>query len=98
MQNTGTAEMSAPAEYLTIVLKGLARHPEKVRIVEEVDNMGRLLKVYVAEDDMGIMIGKAGVNANAIKLLMKMHGFVHGGERISMKIMEPEEGRREYRD
>lgn len=97
MANAGITETSEAVEYLKMVVSGLVRDPKKIKIVESVDDMGRLLHLYVDQGDMGIVIGKIGANINALRLLMKIYGFVNGNERISLKIMDLENGRREYR-
>lgn len=76
-------------EYLEYLIKGLVQYPDQVRIEKTIDNMGILLSLSVSKNDMGVVIGKRGVTASAIKLLSKLNGFKNE-QRISVKIQEPQ--------
>ncbi len=60
---------------LSRVLADMARavvdHPEKVEVTEEETEDGVLLTLAVDEDDMGMVIGKHGKIARALRTLMK---------------------------
>lgn len=77
------------SEYLSGILQPLLSHPEDLKITETRDDMGVLLSVDVNKVDMGVIIGKQGETAKAIRLLAR----VMGGKltaRVSVKINEPE--------
>lgn len=60
---------------LTLVLANMARsivdHPESVTVTESETEDGVLLTLTVAENDMGMIIGKHGKIARAIRTVMK---------------------------
>jgi len=60
---------------LTQVLADIARtivdHPDAVKVKEEVNENNVLLTLNVAEEDMGMVIGKHGKIAKAIRTVMK---------------------------
>ena len=68
---TATADPSHASEVLEHIAKSLVETPEGVR-VEVVDGSGRpQLNLYVAEGDMGRIIGKRGRMASAIRTVTR---------------------------
>lgn len=84
--------MEKDQQFAGDIIKGIVRHPEEVVVDRKVDDMGVLLTVHVNREDMGIVIGKAGMNANAIRVILKAFGTTVG-ERINLKFEEPEGGK-----
>ena len=60
-------------ELLTIIAKGLVEEPDAVKVtVDEPDEEGVVVyHLYVAENDMGRVIGKQGRIAKAIRVVMR---------------------------
>lgn len=58
-------------ELVTVLAKALVEKPEEVQVeaVEEEDRT--VLKLHVAQDDMGRVIGKQGRIAKAIRTIVK---------------------------
>lgn len=88
MNETEQQRNDRDVEYLTHILSGLITRDDELSISKTVDNMGVLLTVYVAKEDMGKIIGKQGTTAKAVRLLMKSYGFKNKAD-ISVKINEP---------
>lgn len=84
-----TSEQDAPKELLESILKAFVSQPEEVKVTRTVDEMGILLRVWVNKEDMGLVIGKEGVTASAIKLIIKMVAY-KTKSHIAVKIEEPE--------
>jgi hypothetical protein len=76
------------AAYLTSVIVPLLRHPGDLNIVESKDDMGILLSVDVNKEDMGILVGKGGETAKAVRQLVRIVGL-KASARVSVKINEP---------
>lgn len=76
------------SDYLLSLIKPLVSHPDTVKVNESQDQMGILLSVDVHKDDMGVLIGKAGETAKAIRLLVRIVGL-KANARVSIKINEP---------
>ena len=58
-------------ELVTVLAKALVEQPEAVQ-VEAVEDDGRtILKLHVAQEDMGRVIGKQGRIAKAIRTIVK---------------------------
>ena len=58
-------------EILKTIIGSLVDNKEQVQITRTDDEKGVLLKVKVADEDMGKVIGKQGKNAKAIRTVMK---------------------------
>ena len=76
-------------EFLEFLIKALVDNPEGVKIERTVDEMGVLLRLGVAQSDMGKIIGRDGNTAKAIRTLLRVVGMKHNA-RINLKIDEPE--------
>lgn len=76
------------SDYAVALFTPLLKHPEALRVVESQDAMGILLSVDLHKEDMGVVIGKAGETAKAIRLLVRIVGL-RSNARVSVKINEP---------
>ena len=56
------------------IVSSLVDSPEKVKIELVEDNHSTTVRITVASEDMGKIIGKRGVIANAIRTVMKACG------------------------
>ena len=76
------------SEYLRTILTPMVKHRDSITIDESQDAKGILLKVTVHKEDMGIVIGKSGETAQAIRHIVRIVGIA-GDARVSIKINEP---------
>ena len=76
-------------EVLKNILTNLVTVPESVEITREVDELGVQLSVRVNAADMGLVIGRNGGMAKAIKTVMTAIGMAHK-MRIRVQILEPD--------
>jgi predicted RNA-binding protein YlqC (UPF0109 family) len=53
------------------LVKSIVDNPEKVVVIEHVEGDDVLLTLNVAEEDMGMVIGRRGKIAKAIRTVMK---------------------------
>lgn len=58
-------------EVLELIVKSLVSNPDSVQISENVTNNSIELKVKVAKDDIGKVIGKQGRLAKSIRTVIK---------------------------
>ena len=56
---------------LSNIAKSIVDHPEKVVVTESENGNEILMTLSVAEEDMGMIIGKRGKIAKAIRTVMK---------------------------
>ena len=80
-------------EFLEYVVKGLVDNPDAVKVDRKVDEMGVLLTLDVAQEDMGKIIGRQGNTAKAIRTLLRVVGMKNNA-RVNLKVNEPEGGLR----
>ena len=62
-------------ELVEVIAKALVDQPDKVSVTEEETEKGLVLKLKVADEDMGKVIGKGGRIAKAIRTLVKASAF-----------------------
>lgn len=82
-------EQHQDQQFLEFVVKALVDHPEEVKVVRQVDEMGVLMTLDVHPEDMGKTIGRSGNTAKAIRTLLRVVGMKHNA-RVNLKINEPE--------
>ncbi len=83
------SEENKDVEFLEYVVKELVDNPEAVKVERKVDEMGVLITLDVAPEDMGKIIGKSGNTAKAIRTLLRVVGMKNNS-RVNLKINEPE--------
>lgn len=76
-------------KYLADIIRPLLINPTASTITQSIDDMGVLLTLQVAPEDMGPIIGKGGETAKAIRHLLRIAG-VKQNARVSVKINEPD--------
>ncbi|MBU4480354.1 KH domain-containing protein [Patescibacteria group bacterium] len=75
--------------FLEYVVKALVDEPNAVKVNRKVDEMGVLMTLDVATQDMGKIIGRSGNTAKAIRTLLRVVGMKNNA-RVNLKINEPE--------
>ncbi len=72
MDNTSSAYRDIDlAKVLTDMARAIVDDPDSVNVTEEENETGIVLTLKVAEDDMGMIIGKHGKIARAIRTVAK---------------------------
>lgn len=84
-------------EFLEYVIKAIVSNPSAVKIKRTVDEMGVLLTLNVADEDISKVIGREGQTAKAIRLLLRIVGFADK-VRANLKIDAPQIPRRTLRE
>ena len=91
------AEQYVDQDFVDFVVKAIVDNPDSVSTTRTVDEMGVLITLNVHKDDMGVVIGKSGATARAIRTLLRVVGAKNNA-RVNLKINEPEGGRGPRRD
>lgn len=75
-------------DFVEFIVKKLVTMPDEVEVTRTVDEMGVLIILKVAKDDMGRVIGKNGQTAKALRVLLRVIGSKNHA-RVNLKIVEP---------
>ena len=79
-------------DFVEFIVKQIVNNPDAVSVNRTVDELGVLLSVKVAPEDMGLLIGRSGSTAKAVRTLARIVGM-RNNARVNLKIEEPEGGR-----
>lgn len=75
-------------EFVEYVARQLVEKPDAVKTSRTVDEMGVLIELTVDKEDMGVIIGKEGKTAKALRTLLRVLGAKNDA-RVNLKIVEP---------
>ena len=73
-------------ELVEYIAKAIVSLPDEVVVTEETDEQGVMLKLQVADDDKGRVIGKQGRIAEAMRTLVRVKAAKQG-TRASLEII-----------
>ena len=73
-------------QFVEYIVKTLVNNPEKVAVERTIDEKGVLLTLTVDPSDVGRVIGKRGVTAQAIRVLLRALGTKQDA-RFNLKIV-----------
>jgi uncharacterized protein len=79
------------------VVKQLVDNPDDVKVERKIDEMGVLITLDVNPNDMGMVIGREGMTAKALRTLLRVIG-ARNNARVNLKINEPEGSERRPRE
>ena len=80
-------------QFVEYIVKTLVNNPEKVAVERKIDEKGVLLSLTVDPEDVGRVIGKRGVTAQAIRVLLRALGTKQDA-RYNLKIVNTDEEER----
>jgi uncharacterized protein len=89
--------MERDQEFIEYIVKMLVDKPEAVKVDRKVDEMGVLITLDVDPADMGMVIGREGMTAKALRTLLRVIG-ARNNARVNLKINEPEGSERPRRE
>ncbi len=73
-------------ELVEYIAKSIVNSPDKVVVTEEQDEQGIILKLQVADEDKGRVIGKQGRIAEAMRTLVRVKA-AKAGTRAMLQII-----------
>lgn len=82
-------EKATDRDFVEYVVKQIVNHPEDVKVDRKIDEMGVLITLDVHSEDMGMIIGREGATAKALRTLLRVIG-ARNNARVNLKINEPE--------
>ena len=75
-------------DFVEFIVKQIVSNADEVEVIRSVDEMGVLITLKVAKEDMGRIIGKSGQTAKSIRILLRVIGSKNNA-RVNLKIVEP---------
>ena len=84
-------------DFIEYAVKMLVDNPDDVRVERKIDEMGVLITLDVNPKDMGMVIGREGMTAKALRTLLRVIG-ARNNARVNLKINEPEGSERPPRE
>jgi len=75
-------------DFVEYVVKQIVANPDAVKVERKIDEMGVLITLDVAPEDMGMVIGREGATAKALRTLLRVIGAKNNA-RVNLKINEP---------
>jgi predicted RNA-binding protein YlqC (UPF0109 family) len=86
---TDAANITVDYDILKNLILNLVTIPDEVKIDRKIDEQGVLLSVMVNSSDMGIVIGRNGSMASAIKTVMRAVGKANK-MNVRVQFLEPD--------
>ena len=90
------AENTKDRDFVEYVVKQIVDNPDDVKVERKIDEMGVLISLDVNPNDMGMVIGREGMTAKALRTLLRVIG-ARNNARVNLKINEPEGSERRPR-
>lgn len=78
-------------QFVEYIVKTLVNNPDKVSVERKIDEKGVLLSLTVDPEDVGRVIGRRGITAQSIRMLLRALGTKQDA-RYNLKIMNTDEG------
>lgn len=92
-----TTIQATDKEFVEYVVKQIVNNPDDVKVERKIDEMGVLITLDVNAEDMGMIIGREGATAKALRTLLRVIG-ARNNARVNLKINEPEGSERKPRE
>ena len=77
-------------QFVEYIVKTLVNNPDKVTVDRKIDEKGVLLSLTVDPEDVGRVIGRKGVTAQSIRMLLRALGTKQDA-RYNLKIVNSDE-------
>jgi predicted RNA-binding protein YlqC (UPF0109 family) len=79
--------VTATAELVEYLARRLVEHDDQVAVEEIEEDDALVIRLHVASDDLGRVIGRGGRIARALRTLVRAGG-AHGDRRVLLEIVE----------
>lgn len=74
-------------EFLRYLIEGIVTDKNSIEIEKKDDEMGTLLTLKVAKEDMWVIIGKWGNTINALRTVLRVFGSKMD-KRLNLKVLD----------
>ncbi len=74
-------------EYTLFLIKSITKNSDMVSVKEMGSDDNTInIEVLVKEEDMGLVIGKSGMNAKSIRTLVQAYSYLHEKKKVIINI------------
>lgn len=74
-------------EYTEFLVKSLVKEPDLVKVQSfGGDEEATILEIIVHEDDLGVVIGRKGKMASAIRTMVQAYAYIKGIKNVKINI------------
>jgi predicted RNA-binding protein YlqC (UPF0109 family) len=73
--------------FLRLIVESLVDNTSAIEITEKHDELGTLVSLKVAPDDMGTIIGRSGKTVDSLRTVLRVFGSKNGS-RVNLRIIE----------
>lgn len=74
-------------EFLQFMIENLVENKDEITINKTEDELGILLTLGVAKDDMWVIIWKGGNTINSIRTILRIYG-TKVNKRVNLKVLD----------
>ena len=74
-------------DLIEYIAKSLVEHPEEVTVTQVRGRQAAILRLVVAQEDKGWVIGRQGRVANAMRTLLRVSASTQGRRRAILEIV-----------
>ena len=75
--------------FLRLIVESLVENTNAIEISEKHDELGTLVSLKVAPEDMGTIIGRSGKTVDSLRTVLRVFGS-KSGNRVNLRIIEDE--------
>lgn len=76
--------------FLRLIVESLVDNTNAIEISEKHDELGTLVSLKVAPEDMGTIIGRSGKTVDSLRTVLRVFGSKNGN-RVNLRIIEDEQ-------
>ena len=74
-------------EFTTYLISNIVKNPDMVKVSSfEGDEDTTIVEVLVSNDDMGVVIGKQGKNAKALRTVIQAYAYQNNIKKVKINI------------
>jgi len=74
-------------EFTTYLISNIVKNPDMVKVSSfEGDEEVTIVEVLVSNDDMGVVIGKQGKNAKALRTVIQAYAYQNNIKKVKINI------------
>jgi hypothetical protein len=73
-------------EFTEYLVKELVKQPDLVSVIQLEDEESFIIQILVSQDDISKVIGKEGININAIRTLVQASAYLNKEKKVKINV------------